>query len=113
LVVSGSQSSPVVFKPTVEACDGISTKRQDWPGIEVVAGATTSIEYAEIHCAAKGVHYNGGDGSVRNSQLLNNYTGIDTRAASAEAVIAPQIAGNTIRGSQNGIYVYRNSAPQI
>ncbi|WP_299948898.1 right-handed parallel beta-helix repeat-containing protein, partial [uncultured Microbulbifer sp.] len=108
LVVSGSQSSPVVFKPTADACDGIGTKRQDWPGIEVVAGATASIEYAEIHCAAKGVHFNGGDGSIRNSQFLNNYTGIRTWGQ-----ITPKIFGNTISGSEHGIYVRRNSNPRI
>ncbi|MFS1525200.1 right-handed parallel beta-helix repeat-containing protein, partial [Microbulbifer sp. 2304DJ12-6] len=113
LTAAGSEASPIIFKPAAEACDGINTKRQDWSGIEIVTGATASIAYAEVHCASKGIYFNGGDGSLRHSQLLNNYTGIDTRAASAEAVIAPQIAGNTIRGSQNGIYVYRNSAPQI
>ncbi|WP_299948864.1 NosD domain-containing protein, partial [uncultured Microbulbifer sp.] len=113
LTAQGNEASPIVFKPTAEACDGINTRRKDWPGITVVAGATATIEYAEVHCANIGIYFNGGDGSIRNSQLLNNYSGIDARAASVEAVIAPQISGNTIRGSKNGISAYRNSAPQI
>ncbi|WP_444902556.1 right-handed parallel beta-helix repeat-containing protein [Microbulbifer sp. SSSA007] len=113
LSAQGSSASPIVFKSTDQACDGNNTQRRDWPGIEVIAGATANIEYAEVHCAVIGIQFNGGDGSVRNSELLNNYTGIKTIAASAEARIAPKITGNKISGSREGIDVYINSDPQI
>ncbi|WP_190238480.1 FlgD immunoglobulin-like domain containing protein [Marilutibacter maris] len=114
LVVAGSVSQPVVLRPTASACDGVSTQRQDWRGIEVQAGATASIEYAEIHCANKGVYFDGGDGAVQHSKLLNNYTAIQMSAASPETQIAPQIvAGNEIRGSNYGLYVGINSAPLV
>ncbi|MFA0813404.1 FlgD immunoglobulin-like domain containing protein [Microbulbifer epialgicus] len=113
LSAQGSGASPIVFKSTAQTCDGNNTQRRDWPGIEVIAGATASIEYAEVHCADIGIQFNGGDGSVRSSKILNNYTGIKTTAASAEARIAPKITGNTISGSREGIDVYINSDPQI
>ncbi|MFA0813022.1 right-handed parallel beta-helix repeat-containing protein, partial [Microbulbifer epialgicus] len=113
LIAKGTEASPIIFRPENEACDGVNTRRKDWQGIEVSAGATVTMEYTEVHCANNGVYFNGGDGSLSNSQLIGNYTGVQTAAASAEAVITPQISGNTIRGSYNGIYIYRNSNPLI
>ncbi|MEX2964339.1 FlgD immunoglobulin-like domain containing protein [Microbulbifer sp. TYP-18] len=113
LVVEGNQANPVVLKPLTTACDGVSSKRKDWQGIEIAAGGSANIDYAEIHCADKGVYFNGGDGSLRNSQILNNYIGIDMEGGSVAAVIAPQLSGNTILGSAQGIFIYRNSDPLV
>ncbi|MEX2963693.1 right-handed parallel beta-helix repeat-containing protein [Microbulbifer sp. TYP-18] len=111
--VAGLIENPVLFKPTAADCNGINSRRSDWPGIEVVAGASAALEHAEVHCAQNGIHFNGGDGSVRNSEFLNNAVGIRTVGAFAEARIAPEIAGNTIRGSWSGVAIYLNSDPQI
>ena len=113
-MIAGTESSPVIMRPEMSYCNDINRKRKDWYGIEVVAGATVNIEYAEIHCAGNGVHFNGGDGSVKHSKFLNNETGIRTEAVSAEVLIGPQISdGNEIRGSRYGIYVSVNSAPVV
>ncbi|MEW5251351.1 right-handed parallel beta-helix repeat-containing protein [Microbulbifer sp. 2201CG32-9] len=111
--VTGLIENPVLFKPTAADCNGINSSRSDWPGIEVVAGASAALEHAEVHCAQNGIHFNGGDGSVRNSEFLNNTHGIRTAGASAEARIAPEIAGNTIRGSWSAVVILLNSDPQI
>ncbi|WP_444902551.1 FlgD immunoglobulin-like domain containing protein [Microbulbifer sp. SSSA007] len=113
LTAQGSETSPISFKPTAVACNDTNSSRSDWQGIEVAAGGVATIEYAEIHCATNGIYFNGGDGSVRNSELLYNSTGIHTYGESAGAHIAPEITGNTIRGGTNGIYVHWNSDPQI
>ncbi|MEW5251350.1 FlgD immunoglobulin-like domain containing protein [Microbulbifer sp. 2201CG32-9] len=113
LLIAGSGESPVVFKPTAAACDGTNTQRQDWRGIEVLAAASASIEYAEIHCASKGVHFNGGDGAIRHTRLLNNHAAVEMIATSPETAIAPELLANEIRGSFFGISVQRNSAPLI
>ncbi|MEX2963694.1 FlgD immunoglobulin-like domain containing protein [Microbulbifer sp. TYP-18] len=113
LLIAGSGESPVVFKPTAAACDGTNTQRQDWRGIEVLAAASATIEYAEIHCASKGVHFNGGDGAIRHTRLLNNHAAVEMIATSPETAIAPELLANEIRGGFYGISVQRNSAPLI
>ncbi|MFA0809722.1 NosD domain-containing protein [Microbulbifer epialgicus] len=113
LQVAGILEEPVKFRPMAQACNDTSPSRYDWKGIEVIAGATAIIDYAEVYCASNGIYFNGGDGYVRNSKLLNNWMGIRTRAASAEIRIAPVLAGNTIRGNREGIFIYHNSDPKI
>lgn len=114
LVVAGTETAPVVFRPTAVVCDGVSTQRSDWRGIRINAGATLVMDYAEVHCASTGVNFYRGDGEIHHSRFLNNNTAIRMQGGSSTAVISPQITmDNEIRGGYQGIYVNTNSAPLI
>ncbi|MEX2500554.1 MAG: FlgD immunoglobulin-like domain containing protein [Wenzhouxiangellaceae bacterium] len=114
LMVQGSESAPVVWRPTAAGCDGVATEREDWVGILVNLDGVAAIDYAEIHCASIGVHFNSGDGEIHHSWFLNNETGIRMIGASAGSNISPQITeSNEITGSNRGIDVRRYSTPLI
>lgn len=120
LALRGTSGAHVRLRPTTTACTDATPRRSDWQGIEVLGGVPVntlgraSAEYADIHCANIGVSFNGGTGSLRDSRLLNNVTGIYTRAATVAALTAPLIAGgNTLQGNTYGVYVDINSRPSI
>lgn len=113
LTIAGSAVSRAVLRPTTAACNGTATRREDWIGVEVVSGATASINYAEIHCATKAVNFNSGSGTIKNTWLLNNYTGVDMVAV-APARTTPQITdSNEIKGSYYGLIIRQNTSPTI
>ncbi|MDR6841217.1 NosD domain-containing protein [Pseudoxanthomonas sacheonensis] len=113
LTISGSAVARAVLRPTVVACNGTATERSDWAGIEVVSGAIATIDYAEVHCAAKAVHFNSGTGEIHNTRLLNNDIGIDMLAVSP-ARTTPQITtANEINGNAYGIVIRQNTSPSI
>lgn len=111
--ITGTANSRAVIRPTTPACDGVNQERSDWTGIEVAAGATAAINYAEIHCAALAIYFKGGTGEVHNSRLLNSGRGVQTQAI-APARIAPDITvNNEFRGNTYGVLAYINSSPTI
>jgi hypothetical protein len=113
LVIAGTTNSRAVLRPTSIACNGTATQRSDWKGIEVLVGATATIDYADIQCAEKAVYFNSGTGTIRNTKLLNNMTGIDMVAVSP-ARITPQITtANEIHGNYYGLYIRENTSPSV
>lgn len=115
LAIRGTSASRVLLRPTTTACTDATPRRTDWAGIEV-SGTTgrASTEYADVYCAANGIFFNGGTGSLKYSRFINNTNGARTTAASPAALIAPLFSGdNEFRGSTNGIYVLPNSRPTI
>jgi Glucodextranase, domain B/Periplasmic copper-binding protein (NosD) len=113
LVIAGTSGARATLKPTAATCNGTATQRSDWGGVEVLAGGTATIDYADIQCAARAVYFNSGTGTIRNTKLLNNNTGIDMIAV-APARITPQITtANEIRGNFNGVYIRQNTSPSI
>jgi len=114
LTIRGESMMPVVLMPTTPDCDGVAVERSDWQGIRVTAGGIAEIEYAEIHCALRGLYFDGGEGAVNRSLFLNNFVGIETESDSDLNVISPEITmENHIHGSRQAIVVRRNSAPLI
>lgn len=113
LVISGTQALNVQLGPTVDACLTTTSYRSDWLGIEVKAGGTATIDYAEVRCASLGVSFNAGTGAIRNSKLLFNDVGVAT-ASTAGARIAPSITtANEVRGNRIGVSIKENSSPTI
>jgi hypothetical protein len=115
LAIRGTSTSRVLLRPSTVACNSTTFSRNDWAGLEVT-GATgrVSTEYADVYCAANGIFFNGGTGSLRYSRLVNNSRGVRTLAASVAGAISPEIVGeNEITGSAEGIYIGLNSNPQI
>lgn len=115
LAIRGTSSSRVLLRPTTTACTDATPRLSNWAGIEV-SGTTgrASTEYADVYCAANGIFFNGGTGSLKYSRFVNNATGARTKAASAATMIAPLFTGgNEFRGSSDGIVVEVNSRPTI
>lgn len=114
LVVRGTSTARVVFRPTQALCTDIATRRNDWPGIE--AGTTAGrvwLEYADVHCADRGVYFNLGTGSVTYSRLLGGGSGVRMLGASATPIL-PQVFGqNELRNNTYGLYIGANSRPAV
>lgn len=114
LVVRGTSTARAVFRPTQALCTDTATRRNDWPGIE--AGTTAgrvSLDYADVHCADKGVYFNLGTGSVTYSRLLGGGTGVRMLGASATPIL-PQVFGqNEMRNNTYGLYIGANSHPTV
>jgi hypothetical protein len=115
LAIRGTSTSRVLLRPSSVACTSTTPRRSDWSGIEVTGAAgRVSTEYADVYCAANGIYFNGGTGSLRFSRLINNTTGSRMIAVSAAGMIAPLLAGdNEFRGSTTGIHAGANSQPTI
>ena len=79
----------------------------------MVAGATATIDYAEIQCASKAVHLNSGTGTIRNTKLLNSNIGIDMVAVSPARTTPQVTTANEIRGNAYGVVVRQNTSPAI
>ncbi len=96
LVVQGSAGNEVVFtssKPSPAA--------GDWGGIQVNSGATTvAIDYAVIEYARYGIYFNSASGTVRNSLIRFNTTGIYITGTSSPALTTNRIVYSSDYGIQ-------------
>ncbi len=115
IAIRGTSAARVTIRPSTTACTSATAQRSDWLGIEATGSAgRASTEYADIYCAANGLYFNGGTGSVRYSKFISNANGVQTKGANASSVIAPLISGdNEFRGNTSGIQVSSNSRPSI
>ncbi|MEX2964338.1 right-handed parallel beta-helix repeat-containing protein, partial [Microbulbifer sp. TYP-18] len=99
LIIVGTAASPVLLHSAGSVCQNTTGSAYDWMGIEVAAGATVTIEHADIRCADKGIHFNGGDGLVSNSTLRNNKYGIYVSRNGT-----PQVTGSNLYNNRNYNY---------
>ncbi|MCP4768213.1 MAG: PKD domain-containing protein, partial [Gammaproteobacteria bacterium] len=101
LVVQGSDTNPARFSNA-----GLFRNKSSWLGISLQSGASpVSIDNAIIVDASNGILFNDADGSVSNSSIQGNGTGIRMNGASN-----PTIGDNNVIKANNiGIHVGRSS----
>jgi len=104
LLVNGTETSPVTFT----SLNGTQSYDQ-WKQIEVVSGGQASIDHADIEYSSKGVWFHGGAGSVTNSLIRKNRSGITTQDDGGPITIQSSV----IKENETGIAVGRSSNPQI
>ena len=104
LLVQGTAANPVVF-----TSDKATPAAGNWSGIKVNSGAVgVVIDYAQIAYANQGVTFTGAGGTLSNSVIENNITGIYISDAS------PAVQGNIVRNNSSfGIFITRLSNPVI
>jgi len=93
--VQGTSGNPVKF--TTETA---SSRAGAWKGIEVAAGGTVTINYAQIEWASKGINFIGGTGEVHNTVIQNNQYGIYLSDGASPLITN----GNVISSNIYGIY---------
>ncbi len=107
LNVTGTSLEPAVF-----TTNKVLKNDNDWSGIGVADGGVVNINYADIQYAGTAITFQpGSSGSVRNSLLTNNSTGIHTEGAdfgaSAEKNPMPIVTNNSIYNNQLSNYYTR------
>ncbi len=104
LLVQGTAANPVVF-----TSDKATPAAGNWSGIKVNSGAVgVVIDHAQIAYANQGVTFTGAGGTLSNSVIENNITGIYISDAS------PAVQGNIVRNNSSfGIFITRLSNPVI
>ena len=93
--VQGTSGNPVKF-----TTENASPRAGAWKGIEVAAGGTVTINYAQIEWARKGINFIGGTGEVHNTVIRNNQYGIYLSDGASPLITN----GNVISSNTYGIY---------
>jgi len=104
LIVNGTESDPVTFT----SANGTQSFDQ-WNQIEVASGGQAGIDHAVIEYSSKGVWFNGGAGTVADSLIRKNRSGITTQDDGGPITIQTSL----IEENETGIAVGRSSSPQI
>jgi parallel beta-helix repeat protein len=99
LTVNGTALDPVVFT-SFETYP----EKNDWEGISIRKGASAEINFALIEYARNAVEFENTTGSIGNSTLINNGTGIVVIAGTGPT-IGPN---NTLRLNNAGIQLLRS-----
>ncbi len=104
LIVSGSQTEPVVFTAAAKVLiDDVVSIQAHWAGILVRDGGNVILDNAVIEYASTAVHFvSGSGGNIVNSKIINNGSGIDASGDSVNVSKNPSpiITNNSIHNNR-------------
>lgn len=104
LIIKGTRGDPV----SLYGRNAIDGSMNAWNGIEVRQGGTARIDWVEISHAAVGVAFKGGGGSLTNSSLFKNQTGVLVSGNTA-----PRIRNNTFQSNGIGVKIVGPNARPV
>lgn len=91
LIVQGTLGSEVIF-----TSGKTSPMVGDWEGIQVNSGASITMDYAVIEYAKYGIYFNSASGTVSNSLIQFNTTGIYITGSYVIGTSSPELVNNRI-----------------